>query len=212
MGKFSRTEWKRPVIKLKLTNHSNHKLFCAVLLLSSDYSIEPRIHFYPDPENPDEYEKSTIALAGANSDDGNTFESFVFLGIPEDFLDTGITETRDVFKLIVSKTDFNADLLKQEGLEPPRQTRSLSGAEGTLESLMQQVSTGAAVKPKRKIDDWITKEVAVTLVKPRDAEQLQSDRNAKLMNGLVEVQSHPSLQAKLTLTTVSQTTRSVDNV
>ncbi len=208
--KYENGEWKRPVLKLKLTNHSNQKLFCAVILLSSDYSIEPRIHFYPDPENVEEYESSTIALSGANSDESNSFESFVFVEIQEDFLENGITEIKDVLKLIVSKTDFNADLLQQEGLEPPRQTRAVPG--GTLESLMQQVSTRGAAKSRKKIDDWITKEVAVTVVKPRDAEQLQSDRNAKLMNGLVEVQSHPSLQAKVTLTTVSQTTRSVGNV
>ena len=212
--KYEDGEWKRPIIKLKLTNHSNHQLFYAVLLLSTDYSVTSRIHYYadPDPENLEEYEASTIALPGANSDSSNSFESFVFFEIPEDFIENGITETKDVLKLIVSKTDFNADLLEQEGLEPPRQTRSLSDAEGTLESLMQQVSTRAAAKSRKKIDDWITKEVAVTLVKPRDAEQLQSDRNAKLMNGLVEVEPHPSLQAKVTLTTVAQTTRSVGNV
>ncbi|MGD1703661.1 caspase family protein [Dapis sp. BLCC M229] len=208
--KYENGEWKRPVIKLKLTNHSNQKLYCAVLLLSSDYSIEPRIHFYPYPENPEEYESSTIAVSGANSGESNSFESFVFVAIQEDFLENGITEIKDVLKLIVSKTDFNADLLQQEGLEPPQPTRALP--EGTLESLMQQVSTRGAAKSRKKIDDWITKEVTVTVVKPRDAEQLQSDRNAKLMNGLVEVQFHPSLQAKVTLTTVSQTTRSVGNV
>ncbi|WP_287518828.1 peptidase C14 caspase catalytic subunit p20 [Okeania sp. SIO2C2] len=209
--KYEDGQWKSPLIKIKVTNHSNHKLFYAVFLLSTDYSIEPKIKYSAEPENSWEDQEITIALPGANSDESNSFESLVPLEIPENFLENGITETRDVLKLIVSKTDFNAELLKQEGLAPPQQTRSLSGAEGTLESLMQQVSTRAVGRPKRKIDDWITKEVAVTIVKPRDAEQIQSDRNAKLMNG-VEVQSHPSLQAKVTLTTISQTTRDVGNV
>ncbi len=210
--KYEDKEWKRPVIKIKLTNHSQQKLFCGLLLLSSDYSVAPRIHNYPDPENPEPYEEDTIILSGTSLDGSNTFESLVFLQIEEDSLARGITEERDVFKLIVSKTDFNADLLQQDGLKPPPQTRALSSCEGTLDSLMVQVSTRGSAQPRKKIDDWITKEVAVTIVKPRNAEQLQPGQGAKLLNGLVEVQTHPSLQAQVTLTTISQTTRDVGNL
>jgi len=210
--KYKNGEWKRPVIKVKLTNKSTQKLFCSVLLLSNDYSVNPRIHHYPDPENPELYEEGTILLSGTNSEGSNTFESFVFFEIKEELLDKGITEEKDIFKLIVSKTDFNADLLQQDGLEPPPAQRSLSSCEGTLDSLMLQVSTRDAAPSRKKIDDWITKEVAVTIVKPRDAEQIQPGKGAELLNGLIEVQPHPNLQAKVTLTTVSQTTRDIGNV
>jgi pimeloyl-ACP methyl ester carboxylesterase len=210
---YENGEWKRPVVKVKLTNNSKQKLFCSVLLLSNDYSVEPRIHYYPNPENPDPYEEGTIVLSGTNLEGSNTFESFVFFEIKEELLDKGITEEKDIFKLIVSKTDFNADLLQQDGLEPPPAKRSLSSCEGTLDSLMLQVSTRGSTQSRKKIDDWIAKEVAVTIVKPRDAEQLQPGKGAKLLNGLVEVEPHPScLQAQVTLTTVSQTTRDIGNL
>ena len=208
--KYEAGEWKRPVIKVKLRNHSKQKLFCTVLLLSSDYSIEPRIHYYPNPDKPEPYEEKSIVLSGIGSEGSNTFESFVFLQIAEEWLEKGITEEQDVFKLIVSKTDFNADLLQQEGLEPPPIRRDTP--KGTLESLMLQVSSRGAAKPRGNIDDWITKEVAVTIIKPRDAEQLQANKSVELLDGAIAVQPHPSLQAQITLTTVSQTTRDVGNL
>ncbi|MGK7893815.1 MAG: lipase family alpha/beta hydrolase, partial [Xenococcus sp. (in: cyanobacteria)] len=214
--KYEDQQWKRPIVKVKLTNHSEKQLFCSVLLLSTDYTIAPRILYQHDGENWDEYEEDTITLYGKSSEKSNTFEGFVFLQIEEDFLDKGITEIKDVFKLIVSKTDFNADFLEQEGLKPPSTKRgkaiTRSIPEGTLESLMLQVHTRSHGAPRRKVDDWITKELAVTIVKPRDAEELKANQSVELLNGLVEVQSHPSLEAKVTLTTVAQTTRDIGNL
>lgn len=210
--KYEDGEWKRPVVKVRLTNHSKQKLFCSVLLLSSDYSVEPRIHYYPDPENPEQYEEKTMVLSGTEAEGSNIFESFVYLQIEEEALNKGITEERNIFKLIVSKTDFNADLLQQDGLEPPPQSRSSEGCEGTLDSLMLKASTRSGAGPRKQIDDWMTKEVAVTILKPRDAEQLQPGKGAKLLNGLIEVEPHDTLQAQVTLTTVSQTTRDIGNL
>ena len=84
--------------------------------------------------------------------------------------------------------------------------------ESSLDRLMDRVYSRNAARSGGRYDDWITKEVAVTIVKPRDAEQLQLERSVKLLNGLVEVQPHPSLQAQVTLTTVSQTTRDIGNL
>ena len=212
--KYEDEEWKRPVVKVRLTNHSKQKLYCSVLLLSSDYSVDPRIHNEPNPENPNPYPEAIIELLGkteSTNDTCNIVETIVFFEIKEEFLDSGITEEEDIFKLIVSKTRFNADLLQQDGLEPPPPKEMRSGDGGSLDSLMLQVSTRGGAKSRKRIDDWITKEMALTIIKPRDAEQLQPNRSVKLLNDLVEVEPHP-MQAQVTLTTVSQTTRDIGNL
>lgn len=198
---YKNGEWKPPVLKVKVTNHSDTRLYCNVLALSEDFSVSRLF-----------YEVGSEVLPPKGSEASGTVETEIDFFIPDDFLNNGVTEYKDVLKLIVSTSDFDAKLLEQDGLEPPPQTRSLQSIEGTLDSLMQQVSTRNPGKSGRKYDDWVTKEVALTIVKPRDAEQIQPNQSTTLLNGLVEVQPHPSLQAQVSLTTVSQTTRDIGNL
>jgi triacylglycerol esterase/lipase EstA (alpha/beta hydrolase family) len=202
--KYEDGEWKKPVIQIKLINHSNHKLYANVIDLAEDYSVA--VPFFD--------ERGSVVLPAKIGEGVGSFEVFddVTLFIPDEFLAQGITEYKDVFKLIINKTDFNASLLEQEGLKPPNRGTRSTEPESSLNRLMDRIYSRNAGRSGRKYDDWITKEIAVTIVKPRDAEQLQSDRSAQLLNGLVEVQPHPSLEAKVTLTTVSQTTRDIGNL
>ncbi len=158
-------------------------------------------------------ERSSVVLPVATAEGAGIVEGFdyIILSIPDEFLAQGITEYKDIFKLIVSKTDFNASLLEQEGLKPPNRGKRGAEPESSLDRLMDRVYTRNAGRSGRRYDDWITKEIAVTIVKPRDAEELTSDRSARLLNGLVEIKPHSQLQGKVTLTTVSQTTRDIGN-
>lgn len=203
--KYEDGEWKKPVIQVKLLNHSNQKLYANVIDLAEDYSVA--VPFFD--------ERSSVALPPQTTEGAGVVAGFddIVLSIPNEFLEQGITEYKDIFKLIVSKTDFNASLLEQEGLKPPdRGTRGGTEPESSLDRLMDRVYSRNAGRSGRKYDDWIAKEVAVTLVKPRDAEPLQPGAGAKLLNGLVEVQPHDKLQAQVTLTTVSQSTRDIGNL
>jgi pimeloyl-ACP methyl ester carboxylesterase len=202
--KYEDGEWKPPVIQVKLFNYSSKQLYANVIDLAEDYSVT--VPFFD--------ERSSVVLPAQTAERAGSVEGFddITLSIPEEFLEQGITEYKDVFKLIVSKTDFNASLLEQEGLKPPNRGTRGTEPESSLERLMDRVYSRNAGRAGKKIDDWITKEVAVTIVKPRDAEQLQPGKGAELLNGLIEVQPHPNLQAKVTLTTVSQTTRDIGNV
>ena len=202
--KYEDGEWKPPVIQVKLLNYSNQKLYANVIDLAEDYSVA--VPFFD--------ERSSVVLPVATAEGAGIFEGFddIILSIPDEFLAQGITEYKDIFKLIVSTTDFNASLLEQEGLEPPhRNTRGME-PQSSLDRLMDRVYSRNAGRSSRKYDDWIAKEIAVTIVKPRDAEELTSDRSVKLLDNLVEIQPHPNLQAKATLTTVSQTTRDIGNL
>jgi pimeloyl-ACP methyl ester carboxylesterase len=201
--KYEDGEWKKPVIQVKLLNHRNQKLYANVVNLAEDYSVA--VPFFEDI--------SSVTIPAQTAEGAGIVAGYddISLSIPDEFLEQGITEYKDIFKLIVSKTDFNASLLEQEGLKPPnRGTRGIE-SESSLDRLMDRVYSRNAARAGKKRDDWIAKEVVVTIVKPRDAEQLQPGKGAKLVNGLVEVQPHPSLQAKVTLTTVSQTTRDIGN-
>jgi pimeloyl-ACP methyl ester carboxylesterase len=202
--RYENGQWQPPVIQVSLINHSHEKLYANVIDLAEDYSVA--VPFFD--------ERSSVVLPPKTNEGVGVVAGFddIILAIPDDFLAAGITEYQDILKLIVSKTDFNASLLEQEGLKPPqRGTRGTVG-ENSLNRLMDRVYTRNAARSQNKYDDWITKEIAVTIVKPRNAETIKSDRSVELLNGLVSVQPHPSLQAKVTLTTVSQTTRDIGDL
>ena len=199
---YDRGEWKPPVVKVKLTNKTDEDLYCNLLLLSEDYEV----HRLGDKTHVLRVED------GARNRTREIYEdSFI---IPDKFLQKGITEYKDIFKLIVSTTDFSADSLEQEGLEPPsaNNTRGLNQLRGSLERLLRQIDTRNAGGFGKQYDDWITKQVAVTIVKPRDAKQLQAGKGVELVNNSLEVKAHPRLRANVTLTTVSQTTRAIGNL
>ena len=195
-------EWKPPIIQIKLTNNTKKPLFCNILDLSESYAIE--VPFFD--------QKSSIFLAPKGSEN-NTVETFDDLGfcIPDRFLGQGITEYKDIFKLIVSTTEFDASVLQQDGLTPPPPTRAIENNQSTFNRLMVNVNSREAVRTKGNNDDWMAREVAVTIVRPIDAKVLLTDSSTSLQNGVVQVQRHP-LQAKVNLTTVPQASRDLGNL
>lgn len=61
-------------------------------------------------------------------------------------------------------------------------------------------------------DDWMTKIVTLETVRPQGAAAIKLDKSIVLLDGLVEVQPHPSLQAKVSLTNVPQASRDLGNL
>ncbi|KAF3889829.1 MULTISPECIES: caspase family protein [Nostocales] len=195
-------EWLGPVLQVRLTNRSFKTLYANVVLLSEDYAINADLF----------EEKSSIRLAPSDSGGSSSVESELTFYIPEAFLEQGITEYKDIFKLIVCTTEFNASLLQQDGLNPPPRNRSTEQYGGTLDRLLDGVHTRNAVRAQGTYDDWMTKEITVTLIKPQDAKPIKSHSSTSLQDGLVEVQPHPSLRAKVNLTTVPQASRDLGNL
>jgi pimeloyl-ACP methyl ester carboxylesterase len=196
-------EEQLPTIQVKLTNHRNKTLYCNVLILSENYAVDPFFEEY----------KSSIRLSPQGSEGISTFEDEELqFKIPEDFVEQGITEYKDVFKLIACTTEFNAGLLQQDGLTPPPPSRSIEEHEGTLDRLLDGVNSRNAVRAKGTYDDWMTKEVTITLMRSQDAKPINSNSSTALQNGVVEIQPHPSLQAKANLTTVPQASRDLGNL
>ncbi|MFB2897443.1 caspase family protein [Aerosakkonemataceae cyanobacterium BLCC-F50] len=197
-------KWRSPEIQIKLTNHSDKKLYCNVVNLSESFAVD--VPFFE--------QTSSILLEPKGAGNASVIKSFEDLNfeIPNNLLAQGVSEYKEILKLIVCTTEFNASLLNQDGLTLHQPTRFGGEYRGTLNRLMNAVNTREAVRAKGKYDDWMTKEVTITIVRPQDAKEIKSDRNISLQNGVVEVLSHPSLKAKVNLTTVPQASRDLGNL
>lgn len=187
-------EWKPPHIQVTLTNNSSRRLYCNLLELAESYGV-----YLPFFE-----ERSSIVLEAYQSIQcDNTFY------IPDAFLEQGVTEYKEIFKLIVSSTEFDAGVLVQDGFSPPRQSRSLTQQDSTLNLLLSRVNTREPGTSTKKLDDWMTKKIAVTIVRPQDAVEIEPNQSTNLLNSLVQLQPHPSLRAKVSLTTLPQASRDI---
>ncbi|AFZ24339.1 alpha/beta hydrolase family protein,Caspase domain-containing protein [Cylindrospermum stagnale PCC 7417] len=191
--------WQFPIIQIKLTNHSHQTLYCNVLDLSESYTVD--VPFFE--------QKSSIRLAAKETI--TSFDNIGFI-VPDIYWQLGRTEYKDVFKLIVSTREFDASLLEQDGINSPSVTRFLGEKLGTLDRLMQAVNTCESVRASGNYDHWLTKQVTITIVRPQASQSIQSEHSTLLQNGVVEVQPHPSLQAKVNLTSVSQASKYLGNL
>ena len=196
--------WEQPTFLLKLTNTWTEPLYCALLDLTERFSISAEllpgggVWLQPGEE--------AWALNG----------ELFYCTVPKVLWQQGITEYLDVLKLIVSTAEFDATLLQQDKLDLPvtrSLTRSAGRGRGTLNRLMNRVTArdiGREPEGDELCDDWVTGQVQFTTVRPQEAIALQSERSVRVGTG-VTVEPHPSLNATVRLTTVSQSTRDLGN-
>ncbi|MDJ0575695.1 MAG: hypothetical protein QNJ65_11080 [Xenococcaceae cyanobacterium MO_234.B1] len=193
-------KWKPPTFRLKLTNTSEEHLFCTVLDLPENYSVSAPL-----------FEGNNRGIWIEPGDEVWAFrKKEIPASVPDELWQQGVTEYQDVLKLIASTAEFDASLMCQEGLEQPKLgTRSVPKRNSTLNRLMQRVTTrDIGVAEIEEVDEWLTSQVTIITVRPRDTVSVQQDTQTQLGMG-VTLESHPSLQATARLTTVSQSTRDV---
>ena len=152
-------KWKQPTFKIKLKNISNEALFCALLDLTESYAVSAGffetggIWLHPGEE--------AWAFGGRS----------IYATVPEKLWKQGITEMKDVLKLIVSTSDFDATLLEQEELDlPSRVVKRASRGQGTLNRLMNRVlsrNLTAIPEEQELYDDWIASQITITTVRPQ---------------------------------------------
>lgn len=203
---YEQDEWNPPRLQLKLKNNSQKTLYCNVLCLGEDYSVS--VPFFDIT--------TSIRLSPKGSESAEVVEGFddIILVIPPELLAQGITEYKDIFKLIVSTTEFNASLLEQEGLNfsvPSRQSTEFYPNE--LECLIQGDSIAKnAMRAGKVYEDWTIQNIPITIVRPQDNQAIQPDSSISLLEGVVELQPHPTLKAQASLTTVPQVSRDLESV
>lgn len=151
-------KWKSPTFKIKLKNNSNQELFCALLDLTDSYAVSPElletggVWLKPGEE--------AWALGGEN----------IYPTVREKLWKQGINQSQDILKLIVSTSEFDATLLRQNELDLPFfPERDPGRGRGTLNRLMKRVqSRDLRSAPEEEVyDDWITSQINITTVRPK---------------------------------------------
>lgn len=202
------TKQKQPTFQIKLTNTSDEPLYCTVLDLTERYAVNAGLFetggIWLNP-----HEEAWVA-------EGKP----LFASVPNEMWEQGITETKDIFKLIISTAEFDASLLEQDRLDMP-QMRGIPRSLGTkstlnrfLNRLMNQIQTldiSASSKENEVYDDWATSQIILTTVRPREVAAVPNDAPSLLLGAGVQVQPHPSLQSNVRLTTVNQAKRDLGN-
>jgi hypothetical protein len=188
---------KPPGFQVRLKNTSDERLYCAVLNLTERFAISAGLLEAGGVWlNPGE---EAYALGGKT----------VYAQVPKELWQQGITEYKDVLKLLVSNTPFDARLLEQGNLDLPRPTTRAIAPRGMLNRLMNRVQTrdlGGSYE-EEVTDDWVTSQITITTTHPRDAVTLSDETpQSQLMSGIT-LQNATNFSAQARLTTVNQATR-----
>ncbi|WP_036487475.1 caspase family protein [Myxosarcina sp. GI1] len=191
-------KWQQPTFKVKLTNNSNLDLYCALLDLSDRYEVSAEL----------------LATGGVWLQSGESAWALdgqkIYATVDKKLWDRGITETKDILKLIVSTAEFDATLLELNELDlPTRAIASPKRGKGTLNRLMSRVQTRAfssQAETEVVYDDWMTSQVHITTVRPQDTVAIPQGNESRSLGVGVTIQPHP-VKAKARLTTVKQATR-----
>jgi pimeloyl-ACP methyl ester carboxylesterase len=198
--------WQPPRFRIKLANTSNQTLYCALFYLTERFKaavLKPDgvgglVRLMPNEE---------IWFAGGGALAGT---------VSDTLWQQGITECRDILKLIACTDEFDPTLMNLGELGSPivrpterSATRSAS-ASSSLSRLMQRVNTRdiGFAEDAASYDDWVASQIAFTFIRPQLSTPI--DRAVPVSVGVgavVTIAPHPGLVANARLTTVSQSTR-----
>lgn len=162
--------------RVALRNKQQVMLYCALVQLSSDFSIQPdrlppdthlgKTSFVDDDKkiNREVWEAYSGSHEKDNLGQENPKGQYIYFYLPEHK-----EEDTDHFKLIASTEQFDPVHLRQDALERASSTRSAGDNQppkSQLDSLMPNVST-RATRPsrsaKKKIADWFTTTISIKL-------------------------------------------------
>ena len=161
--------WRAPRIQIRLLNTTpDQHLFCMLLDLTENYSIYTGL--LPGGGvwlEPGQEAWATVLVRGR-------LRKTIDAHIPEELWRQGMTELRDILKLIISTDEADATLLQQGDLPVTvvPTFRKAPARLNTLNRLMARVHTrdfGAAPGSDEAFADWTTVEVASTVVRPAEA-------------------------------------------
>ena len=196
--------WVQPTFTLKLTNRWHRPLYCAVFDLTERYAIDPSL-----------FEAGGVWLQ-PGEEAWALGRKPIYASVPRELWEQGVTEYRDILKLIASTAEFDARLMAQKKLDTPRSraaVRSIGHRPSWLNRLMQRVQTrelGAESEEAEVFDDWMTQQVSITTVRPLHSVRLPQSGSVKDIGAGVKVHPHPTLQANVQLTSLPQVSRTLD--
>lgn len=199
---FKDGKWGRPGFTLKLKNHSDERLYCTLVSLSERYAVETGyfgaggVWLKPRQE--------------AWAWEGKTIRPVVI----DELWEQGVTQVRDILKLIVCTAEFDPRLLKQGALDTPTSRKATLSRRSTLNRLMNRVHAREIPSEPEEdeyYDDWRTTKISVVTIRPRQFVPLAPSRDAlaaassRVALGFgVELKPHPDLKCEARLTTLTQ--------
>lgn len=202
-------EAREPSIKISLRNASNERLHCVLLDLTETYGVGLDL----------------IPAGSVQLDPGQ--ELWVWgndpipVTIPQGLHDKGYVELKDILKLIVSTEPLDPTALAEADLEEPTrslasvQTRGAKPMESTLDRLVRRVALRhiGAASQRERVADWTTRELTMTVLRPRDAALVPPVGDSVELAAGVTLDGHPGLTgAAARLTTAPLAVRSLDGV
>jgi pimeloyl-ACP methyl ester carboxylesterase len=195
-------KWEEPEFRVKLTNRSKEVLFCALFDLTERFAVSSVL------------KGGTVRLIPGETvwvQDGDP----LFGIVPKELWQQGITEYKDILKVIACTTEFDATMMEQGKLgQPlPPTDRSPKQGRGALNRLMKRVITREVSSHREDeeiYDDWIASQVTFTFVRPQTATIVSTDAVVSLGMGIT-LQPHQTLSANVRLTTTSQSARDLGN-
>jgi hypothetical protein len=148
-------EWQTPECTIKLTNKSQKPLYCTILCFTDRFAIVAPF-----------FEAGYVRIEPGQTAWAANGETISWSIEPE-LLELGMTENKDVLKLIVSKSEFDARLSLQNALDQPRTSHRGSFKQSTLNRLMDRAQSRLPeVRKEETYDDWYTKQVILTTALP----------------------------------------------
>ena len=201
--------WRSPRFKVKLKNTSDEPLYCALLDLTDRYAVSSElldgggIWLEPSGKEGDE----AWAMGG----------KAIVASVPKRLWEkAGITEVKDILKLIVCSTEFDATLLEQGELDLPKQrlVHTSRRGNGTLNRLMKKIPTrdlSSQDEEDEIYDDWFTSQISITTVRPLHTAEISRGDESVLPGTNVKLTTDSEFIAKARLSTIPQSTRDLGN-
>jgi pimeloyl-ACP methyl ester carboxylesterase len=195
-------KWNKPAFKVKLKNTSDETLYCALLDLTEQFAINAG--FFEAGYVKLEPNQEAWALGGKS----------IRASVPQELWEQGIIEYQDILKLIVCTAEFDATLLEQDKLDLPRQKYTHRGSRtSTLNRLMSRLQQRDLIADDEaeEYDDWVASQVVIKTIRPLETTTVPNSGNGVSLGAGVLLKAHPHLQANARLTSISPSTRDVDN-
>lgn len=154
--------WNRPRFRLELRNHGPDDLYCAVLVLGQDFSIDSGL--LPGGTEHIPAGRAVAAFGGKD----------LYGHIPDAKWRAGRTHSKDILKLIFSTEQFDPRLFDQPSIDQRTGSRSTRSAGRNLQSSLERIAArihrGISAHPEEgeQTSDWAVNELVLTVVRPRD--------------------------------------------
>lgn len=154
-------KWNRPTFRIKLKNTSSETLYCALIDLTEQFSINAG--FFDAGYVKLEPNQQAWGLGGRA----------IPAEVPDDLWEEGVTEYQDILKLIVCTNEFDARLLEQDKLDSPRKKYiQRNFRTSSLNRLMSRWQPRDLIldEPAVEYDDWVASQVVIKTIRPLETD------------------------------------------